>query len=83
MQTATLQTDIEKLPPLFDTRTLARWSGLETRRWVDLRMTGQGPEFVRVGSRQVVYTRASVADWLAKQARKSTADQGADMAAAA
>jgi hypothetical protein len=54
----------DRLPPVFDTRTLARWSGIEPRRWMELRRDGMGPAFFRMGSRQVLYTRDALSEWL-------------------
>jgi len=59
--------DLEKLPPIFPPRTLAEWSRdlFSERRLGDMRKASSGPAFIRVpGGRQIIYTRAAVADWL-------------------
>ena len=58
--------DIEKLPPIFDTATLAEWSGMPVRRWADYRAQSIGPDWFRAGdgTRQILYTRDAVARWI-------------------
>jgi hypothetical protein len=59
--------DLEKLPPIFPAKVLEEWShgALSTRRLIDHRRDGTGPAFIRPpGSRQILYTRDAVAEWL-------------------
>ena len=58
---------LDELPPMFSTRTLSEWSKgvFSERRLADMRRENKGPAHIKVpGGRQVLYTRASVADWL-------------------
>lgn len=52
------------LPPMFDTRTLAKVLATTERRLVDMRREGIGPAFHRLG-RSVRYSRDGLAAWLA------------------
>lgn len=56
---------IEKLPPVFDTKTLADALDTTARHLVDLRQRREGPPAFRVG-RKVRYDRDSVARWLSE-----------------
>lgn len=43
--------------------------------WAKLRCSGEGPEFLRIGSR-IYYEEVAVERWLASKRRKSTSDPG-------
>lgn len=65
-----------------DTRTeylttdqLAELTHSQPQTWRRRRMTGDGPSYVKWGSR-VLYRRSCVEEWLTKQSRRSTADTG-------
>jgi hypothetical protein len=58
---------IEKLPPVFDTKTLADALDTTTRHLVDLRQRREGAPFFRIG-RKVRYDREAVKAWLAANA---------------
>jgi predicted DNA-binding transcriptional regulator AlpA len=42
-----------------------------------MRLTGDGPPFVKVGPRAVAYRRADLDAWLEARVRRSTSDQRA------
>jgi predicted DNA-binding transcriptional regulator AlpA len=59
---------------LFDTIELARRTGLATSTLTKMRLRGDGPPFVKLGSR-VLYDDAAVDAWLASQPQfRSTAE---------
>lgn len=41
------------------------------------RLTGEGPDFIKIG-RAVVYDQADLDKWLSSRKRRSTADNGGD-----
>jgi hypothetical protein len=56
-------------PLLLDTNAVARLTGIDARRWADLRRAGLGPPTLRLGPRQVVYVRDLLEQWLQENAR--------------
>ena len=56
-----------KIPP----RTAQRW-----------RVTGDGPPFVRIGKRRILYREGDVVAWMAQRTFSSRADELAQQAAA-
>jgi predicted DNA-binding transcriptional regulator AlpA len=51
--------------------------GLSASTLEKMRLTGTGPEFVRLGERAVGYDVASLDAWLEGKRRLSTSDRGA------
>jgi len=61
--------------PLLTTRNASAFLGL-SRRWLaKLRLTGDGPPFIKLG-RQVRYRLGDLEAWLNGQVRSSTSDSG-------
>lgn len=52
---------------------LVRYTGIPASSWAKRRLSGDTPEFVRVG-RSILYSRSAVDDWLAKRRHRSTSD---------
>lgn len=52
---------------------IERFSGTSRGSWAQMRFTGKGPTFTKVGKR-VFYSERSVAEWLEANSRTSTAD---------
>lgn len=42
-----------------------------------MRLTGDGPPFVKIGTRAVAYRRSDLDAWLAERVRRSTSEGGA------
>ena len=62
---------LDNMPPLMDTKTLAKVLAL-TPAWAEhARWKGTGPNFIRVGG-AVRYRRDDVLQWLEKGTRSST-----------
>lgn len=59
----------------FDTRQAEREYPVSSSYLTKLRMTGDGPEFFKVG-RRVFYCRSAFEAWLATRRRTSTSDAG-------
>jgi predicted DNA-binding transcriptional regulator AlpA len=57
------------------TREAANYCGLAHRTLEKLRLTGNGPAYLKIG-RAVVYDRDDLDDWLASKRRRSTSDLG-------
>ena len=57
----------------------AELTGLATSTLNKLRLTGDGPEFIKLG-RRVVYARDSIEGWMRSKRRTSTSDPGAQAA---
>lgn len=62
------------LDSLITPETLADRLGMTERNLSEWRITGRGPEFIRVG-RGARYVPKAVDDWLLSQERKSTAEE--------
>jgi predicted DNA-binding transcriptional regulator AlpA len=60
------------------TRDLAAYLALAESTVTKMRLTGDGPPFVKVGPRAVAYRMADVDAWLAARVRRSTSDRGED-----
>jgi len=58
-------------------REAANYLGLSTSWLAKLRLTGEGPPFLKLG-RQVRYWRADLDAWLSARLRRSTSDPGLD-----
>jgi predicted DNA-binding transcriptional regulator AlpA len=52
----------------------ARYVALSESTLTKMRLTGDGPPFVKVGPRAVAYRRADLDTWLATRVRRSTSD---------
>jgi predicted DNA-binding transcriptional regulator AlpA len=52
----------------------ARYLGLAASTLEKLRLTGEGPRFIRIGIRAVGYSTADLDAWLGSRARLSTSD---------
>ncbi len=52
----------------------AAYCGLSASTFEKLRLTGDGPEFLRLGRRAVGYDRDSLDAWLDSRRRRSTSD---------
>ena len=63
-------------------RDAANLLGLSESTLAKLRLTGGGPEYLKLG-RSIRYARKSVDSWIAARARRSTSDTGAAREAAA
>ena len=55
------------------TRDLEKYTGISASTWNKRRLTGDGPEFIKVG-RTVLYPVNCVDDWLGARTRRSTSD---------
>lgn len=42
--------------------------------WAGLRFKGEGPRYLKLSPRKVLYTESSVAEWLANSERSGTAE---------
>jgi predicted DNA-binding transcriptional regulator AlpA len=56
------------------TREAASYCGLAHRTLEKLRLTGEGPAYLKIG-RAVVYDRHDLDQWLAAKRRRSTSEQ--------
>ncbi|NCP11695.1 MAG: helix-turn-helix domain-containing protein [Sphingomonadales bacterium] len=61
---------------LLDTKATADRLGLKPCTLEGWRVTGEGPQFVKLG-RRVVYRPADIDAWIEGQVRRSTSDTGA------
>jgi predicted DNA-binding transcriptional regulator AlpA len=52
----------------------ARYVALSESTLTKMRLTGDGPPFVKVGPRAVAYRKADLDAWLAARVRRSTSD---------
>ena len=57
---------------LIDERAAAAYLNLKMRTLQNWRQTGAGPEFIRISSRCIRYTRARLKSFADERARKST-----------
>lgn len=59
------------------TREAAAYTGLSARTLEKLRITGGGPEYLKITpTRRVAYDREALDGWLASKRRRSTSDSG-------
>jgi hypothetical protein len=61
---------------VWDTRQAAQAYGLSVSWLNKLRVSGGGCPYIKAG-RRVLYRKSDFADWVARQLRTSTSDQGA------
>lgn len=54
---------METTSPLLDAQQAADWVGLSTSKFANLRLTGNGPAYFKLG-RRVVYRIADLEDWI-------------------
>ena len=62
---------IDTLPRYLNTVQAAAWLGLSPRTLQRMRVTGDGPPYVK-WRRRVIYDRADLDDWVAQRKRRST-----------
>jgi len=62
------------LPPFMRTNEAAQLLRLSVQRLAVMRLEGSGPAYIK-GRRTVLYTRAAIEEWLARNTRRSTSDQ--------
>ena len=55
----------------------ARYVALSESTLTKMRLTGNGPLFVKVGPRAVAYRKSDLDEWLAERVRRSTSDRPA------
>ena len=66
--------DLDYWNSLIDEKAAAAYLGLEPRTLQNWRQNGRGPEFVRISSRCVRYTRARLKSFADDRARRSTSE---------
>ena len=67
----------EPIKPRFLTTTqAAEYLGMTKSYIQRLRMTGEGPEYLRISPRRVLYLVEDINRWLEGQRRRSTVDPG-------
>ena len=71
-----LEDDPEFWHSLIDERAAADFLGLEPRTLQNWRQSGIGPEYIRISSRCVRYTRGRCKVFADDRARRSTSDPG-------
>lgn len=65
------------LPPFMRTNEAAELLRLSVQRLAVMRLEGSGPAYLKIpGRRTVLYSRAAIEEWLAKNTRRSTSDTG-------
>lgn len=73
-------TQLPATPRLSGTRisvgAAATYTGLAESTLNKLRMTGFGPQFLKISARRVAYDTNDLDDWLASKRRVSTSDPG-------
>jgi predicted DNA-binding transcriptional regulator AlpA len=62
--------------PFLTTNQAAEYLGMKKAYLQRLRMTGEGPEYLRISPRRVLYTMEDIGRWLDGQRRRSTVDPG-------
>ena len=63
----------ENLPRYLDTVRAAAWVGLSPKTLQRMRVTGDGPPYVKRG-RRVIYDRTDLDDWMARLKRRFTGE---------
>lgn len=58
--------------PLASSKEIADYLGITENNLARIRMEGNGPEFIRVGHRNIRYRWSAVEAWLDEQSRTST-----------
>ena len=69
------QARYREAPRLLNTEEAARYLRLSPRTLERYRITGEGPEFLKVG-RLVFYEPHKLDEWLERRRRRSTSDPG-------
>lgn len=66
--------DLVDLPrdPVIRPREAAAYTGLSESRLAKLRMTGDGPRFVKLSTTRVGYRHSALEEWLRERERTST-----------
>jgi predicted DNA-binding transcriptional regulator AlpA len=59
----------------FDANQAAQFTKLSISTLNKLRLTGDGPRYMKLG-RRVVYARTALVDWMHRRERASTSDPG-------
>lgn len=67
---------MEPTKRIFRTPEAANYLGLAASTLEKKRLTGDGPEFVKLGGRAVGYDIIALDAWLDAQRRRSTSDRG-------
>ena len=63
----------ENLPRYLNTVQAAAWIGLSPKTLQRMRVTGEGPPYVKWG-RRVIYDRIDLDDWMARRKRRFTGE---------
>lgn len=74
MTPQTIEAAAERRPPRMTVDDAARHVGVSVSFMNRARLTGDGPEYLKLG-RRVVYERDSLDAWLASRRRRSTSSQ--------
>jgi predicted DNA-binding transcriptional regulator AlpA len=53
----------------------ARYMAISRSRLTQLRVTGEGPPFIKIAARAVAYRRSDLDAWLESRVRRTTADK--------
>ena len=61
--------------PCMRTPEAAKYVALAESTLTKMRLTADGPPFVRLGRRAVVYRKADLHAWIAARVRRSTSDK--------
>ena len=64
----------DPVPRYFGPEEAARYLGLSPRTLQRMRVTGEGPRYVKV-RRRVIYDRLDLDDWAAKRKRRFTGEE--------
>ena len=65
------------LPTLMTTKNVAKRTGISKSTLEKLRLTGNGPVFLKRG-KSVFYTEQDIVNWLQASRRRSTSDPGSE-----
>ena len=60
--------------PMLNVKATSRWSGLSVSTLNKLRLSGDGPRYIKAG-RRVLYDMRDVEAWLAKRKRNHTSER--------
>ena len=63
-------------PSVFRTPQAAEYLSLSPSTLEKLRISGQGPPFIRLGLRAIGYLKTDLDDWLESRRNRSTAEYG-------
>ena len=67
-----IENDPDYYDRLIDEREAADYLGYSVRALQNWRVRGGGPQFVKVSSRSVRYSRRSLLEWIAERTRSNT-----------